>query len=210
LQTLGFRDANSQAQSVRVDAFPADNSYYDPATDRISLGRGGVDDAEDPEVVWHEYGHALQDDQVLDWGRSRDSRAIGEGFGDYMAVTMSQGTAHGTSKTPAACVMDWDATSYTLSRPHCLRRTDTNARYPADVSGEPHAEGQIWSRALWDMNRALGRSKATRIIVEAQFWMNPKVTMPQAANATVFAAQQLYGAAVATTTRRAFSRRGIL
>jgi hypothetical protein len=210
LQFLGFRDANAEPTKVQVDAFPADNSYYDSARDKISLGRGGVDDAEDPEVVWHEYGHAIQDDQVLDWGWTRQARAMGEGFGDYMAVTMSQARYTGTRVTPVACVMDWDATAYTHRRPHCLRRTDTNLSFPADLTGEPHADGRIWSRALWAMNRRLGRNLATRIIIEAQFWMNPKVTMPRAAAITVSIARKLAGYRVADTTRRAFTDRGIL
>ena len=52
--------------------------------------------------------------------------------------------------------MDWDATSYTSTVPHCLRRLDTNLHYPADLNGEVHHDGQIWSRALWDIRQALG------------------------------------------------------
>jgi Zn-dependent metalloprotease len=160
--------------------------------------------------VWHEYGHAIQGDQVLDFGWTEQAKAIGEGFGDYMAVTMSQATAKNTKLTPLACVMDWDATYYTSKSPHCLRRTDLNLHYPKNLTGEPHYDGQIWSRALWDMNRELGRNKATRIIIEAQFWMNPKVTMPEAAQITVWTARKLYGDSVGATTHRSFARRGIL
>ncbi len=210
LQSLGFHDVNAQQQKVKVDAFPDDNSFYNPATQKISLGRGGVDDAEDPEVVWHEYGHAIQSDQVLDFGWTQQAKAIGEGFGDYMAVTMSQLTAKDTKLTPLACVMDWDATAYTPKAPHCLRRTDLNLIYPKNLTGEPHADGQIWSRALWDMNRELGRNKATKIIIEAQSWMNPKVTMPTAAQITVATARKLYGDTTGAVAHRAFARRGIL
>ena len=50
-----------------------------------------------------------------------------------------------------ACVADWDSVSYTSTVPHCLRRVDTNLHYPTDLSGEVHHDGQIWSRALWDI-----------------------------------------------------------
>ena len=192
LQSLGFTDVNSEAQRVRTNAFAEDNSYYDDTTDQISLGRGGVDDAEDPEVVWHEYGHAIQADQVIDFGWGSQAAAIGEGFGDYMAVTMSQGAAPvGTDVSPAACVMDWDATSYTRTSPHCLRRTNTNKTYPVDLNTDPHLSGEIWSRALWDMNRSMGRDDATRVIVESQFWMYPSVRMPAAAKIMVSTAKRL-------------------
>jgi len=174
------------------------------------MGSGGVDDAEDLEVVWHEYGHAVQADQVPDFGWHAHTGAIGEGFGDYLAVTMSQPRSPDTSVTPWACVMDWDATSYDHRAPTCLRRVDRRLQYPRDLTGEVHHDGQIWSRALWGLNRSVGRNRATTIAVEGQFWMNPRIRMPAAARLTVNAARSLYGDEVATATRAVFVARGIL
>jgi fungalysin metallopeptidase (M36) len=193
LQRLGFHDVNASRQRILTDAFSDDNSYFIAQGDQISLGRGGVDDAEDPEVVWHEYGHAIQADQVLDFGTRSQGRAMGEGFGDYMAVTMSQPTQpKGPSVPAAACIADWDATSYTSGPVHCLRRTDTAKTYPGDLDqADPHMGGEIWSRALWDMNRSMGRADATRVIIESQFWMYPPITMPAGAAIMVTVAHEL-------------------
>ncbi|OJF10510.1 M36 family metallopeptidase [Couchioplanes caeruleus] len=210
LHRLGFIDVNNEPQDYRTTGFTADNSYYDPSVDAITLGTGGVDDAEDNEVIWHELGHAIQDDQVPGFGSTVEAGAIGEGFGDYWAVTMSQATSPDTAVTPLACVMDWDATSYTDDEPHCLRRTDTAKLYPGDLVGQVHADGEIWSHALWDINQALGRTRANRIILEAQFRFTPDVTMPQAAEATVATARVLHGPRAAAQTRKAFQARGIL
>ncbi|MEV4641268.1 M36 family metallopeptidase [Actinoplanes sp. NPDC049548] len=210
IHRLGFVDVNNEPQDYLTTGFTEDNSYYDPSVDAITLGTGGVDDAEDNEVIWHEYGHAIQDDQVPGFGSTEEAGAIGEGFGDYWAVTMSQATSPDTAVTPLACVMDWDATAYTEDEPHCLRRTDTAKLYPGDLEGEVHADGEIWSHALWDVNRALGRTKANRIVLEAQFRFTPDVTMPQAAEATVATARVLYGVRAAAQTRKAFQDRGIL
>jgi Zn-dependent metalloprotease len=215
LVELGFRDANHHSQKVFTNDFPEDNAYYDPSRDAIHTGTGGVDDAEDVEVLWHEYGHALQDDQVPAFGRSLQAGSIGEGFGDYLAVTMSQPTAADTVRTPIACVADWDAVAYDPTAPHCLRRVDTNRRFD-DRTFEVHDDGMIWSRALWDINRKLvpanptrSRDRANRIIVEAHFWMNPVTTMRAAARVTVATARQLYGAEAARVVRSAFADRGI-
>jgi Fungalysin metallopeptidase (M36) len=193
LQRLGFHDVNASRQRILTDAFSEDNSYFIPQNDQISLGRGGVDDAEDPEVMWHEYGHAIQADQVLDFGTRNQGRAMGEGFGDYMAVTMSQPTQPKGPSVPAtACIADWDATAYTSGPVHCLRRTDTAKTYPAGLDpADPHVGGEIWSRALWDMNRSMGRADATRVIIEAQFWMYPPITMPAGAAIMVTVAHEL-------------------
>jgi Zn-dependent metalloprotease len=210
IHRLGFRDVNNEPQDFITTGFTDDNSFYDGAVDAITFGTGGVDDAEDNEVIWHEYGHAIQDDQVPNFGVSEEAGAIGEGFGDYWAVTMSQATSRNTATTPWACVMDWDSTSYTTDTPHCLRRTDGPKLYPGDLDGEVHDDGEIWSHALWNINGALGRTAANRVILEAQFFFTPEVTMPAAAQLTVTTARALYGARAAAKTRAAFHDRGIL
>lgn len=210
IHRLGFRDVNNEPQDFSTTGYEDDNSYYDPDVDAITFGTGGVDDAEDNEVIWHEYGHAIQDDQVPGFGETEEAGAIGEGFGDYWAVTMSQATSPNTRTTPWACVMDWDSTSYTTDTPHCLRRTDGPKVYPGDLDGEVHDDGEIWSHALWDVNRALGRTTANRVILEAQFFFNPEITMPQAARRTVVTAFALYGPRAAAQVQAAFHTRGIL
>jgi hypothetical protein len=87
------------------------------------------------------------------------------------------------------CVADWDSTSYTSTIPHCLRRVDLDLHYPADLSGEVRHDGQIWSRALWDIRQALGNVKADTIILQGSFDF-PGTTMPDLATRTVAAAQQ--------------------
>jgi len=207
---LGFTDVNNEPQRYATTGFTDDNSFYDPDTDGITFGTGGVDDAEDNEVIWHEYGHAIQDDQVPGFGEKLEAGSIGEGFGDYWAFTMSQATSQDTARTPLACIADWDATSYTADEPHCLRRVDGAKMYPADLEGEVHADGEIWSRALFDINAALGRTKANKVILEAQFGFSPNTKMPAAARETVRTAKALYGAAAADQVRAAFQARGIL
>lgn len=73
-----------------------------------------------------------------------------------------------------------------------------------------HHDGQIWSRALWDINKDLGRTVADRIILEAQFSFSPATTFQQAAGRTVKTARQLYGAAAAEIVKRAFMKRLIV
>ncbi|GAA2788147.1 M4 family metallopeptidase [Kribbella solani] len=206
IQQLGFKDVNNESQDISVDTYSGDNSFYDPSTDMITYGEGGVDDAEDAEVIWHEYGHAIQDDVVPGFGESEQAGAIGEGFGDYWAVTMSVPVSKGFN---LPCVMDWDATSYTTDEPHCLRRTDTG-KTTDDIDGEVHDDGEIWSNALWDIHQALGRAKANKVILEATFFYDPDTSFAAAAQDTVQAARLLYGKAAAAQVTKAFQDRKIL
>jgi len=214
IQSLGFgvrrRAINKESQDIRINQWGQDNSYSWDKHDVLRFGKGGVDDAEDAEVILHEYGHAIQDSQMTPFGgfgASEEAGSIGEAFGDYWAVTVSNVIA----PTPdAPCVADWDSVSYTSRVPHCLRRVDLDLHYPIDLNGEVHHDGQIWSRALWDIRQALGNVKADTIILEAQFGFAPDTSMPAAAQTTVDTAQSLYGNREANAVRAAFKARGIL
>jgi hypothetical protein len=214
LQHLGFggalRPVNQRQIELRVGQYGGDNSFFKDTKANITLGKGGVDDGEDAEVIVHEYGHSVQDGQVPGFGTTLESGAIGEAFGDYLAVVVTSWRAGAPTKTPEACVADWDSTSYTRTVPHCLRRLDGTKTYPADVVGEVHADGEIWSRALWDIRTSLGDTKASTLIVEAQFAFAPDTTFRAAALDTVAAAQRLYGSSAANAVTKAFQARGIL
>ena len=214
IQSLGFgstlRPVNMESQDVRINQIGYDNSFSLDTKDLLRFGKGGVDDAEDAEVILHEYGHAILDSQSAPFGAfgaSLEAGAMHEGFGDYWAVTVSDVIA---PTADPACVADWDSVSYTSGTPHCLRRVDTNLHYPEDLNSRVHHDGQIWSRALWDIRNALGHVKADTIILEAHFSFPNDASMPEAAEEVVNAARRLYNTAVANAVRAAFEARGIL
>ena len=206
IHSLGFTEVNNESQDFSINTFEGDNSFYDPSVDLITMGEGGVDDAEDAEVIWHEYGHAIQDDVVPGFGESEEAGAMGEGFGDYWAVSMSIPVS---KNYDLPCVMDWDATSYTDGPKHCLRRTDTG-KTTDDMTGEVHDDGEIWSNALWDIHKALGRNKANKVILQGTFFYAPDTSFADAARVTVQSARLLYGKAAAEQVTNAFKARKIL
>jgi Zn-dependent metalloprotease len=210
IQSLGFgvwrRPVNKVSQAVRINQWGLDNSFATDKHHELRFGKGGVDDAEDAEVILHEYGHAIHFSQSPTFYSSLEAGAIGEGFADYWAVTVGQVVA---PTADAPCVADWDSVSYTTSVPHCLRRVDRDLHYPDDLVGQVHADGRIWSRALWDIRGELGNVVADTVILEAQFDF-PGTTMPALAQATVDAAQRLCGRSAARKVRAAFEDRGIL
>ncbi len=130
MHSLGFggklRPIDSQPQPVRINQWGADNSFAtDHPSNEIRFGKGGVDDAEDAEVILHEYGHAIHQAQNFSFA-SEQAGAISEGFADYWAVTVSDVVSKALGvpeQEPLPCVADWDSTSYTADVPHCLRRS---------------------------------------------------------------------------------------
>ncbi|MEP7041223.1 MAG: M36 family metallopeptidase [Chloroflexota bacterium] len=214
IQSLGFRPGgpfraiNADSQAMRINQWGVDNSFAsDAPKDQMVFGKGGVDDAEDAEVILHEYGHQIHFSQSATFYSTTEAGSIGEGFGDYWAATVSVAIA-GPQPDPA-CIAEWDSISYTAGPVHCLRRLDANLTYPTDLSGRIHHDGMIWSQALWQIRGSLGNVRADTSILMAQFdWTG--TTMVDLANRTVAAARSLYGNGAAVKVRQAFEARGIL
>jgi hypothetical protein len=220
LQSLGFGTTlppvNAESQDVRIDQYGVDNSFSWDKHDYLRFGKGGVDDAEDAEVVVHEYGHAVHDAQVPGFGAGLDAGSIGEAFGDYLAVTVGLDAARQYGwpvRAPQPCVADWDATSYTSKVPHCLRRLDSGLVLE-DREGEVHFDGMIWSQALWDIRqRYVGLGFTTRdwdrTLVDSQFRYAPDTSFSAAARATYLEALANQGQAAANAVRAGFAARHI-
>jgi hypothetical protein len=217
LQSLGFDNVVHQSFHVKINQYGGDNSYQTDKPYRIRLGKGGVDDAEDAEVIVHEYGHAVHASQVPGFGQSEEAGSIGEAWGDYFAVSVGLAAADQYGWPVAAdpsCPMDWDSTSYT-DAPHCIRSFHTDMTVD-DMTGEVHHDGQIWSQALWEIREAyvdqLGLTTADwdTTLVASQFDYAPDTTFHDAALATVQTALDRDGAAAAQVVHDGFAARGIL
>jgi zinc metalloprotease ZmpB len=214
LRSLGFDgqtfpEVNADRQRVRINQYGVDNSFATThPRDEMRFGKGGVDDAEDGDVILHELGHQIHFSQSATFFSSAEASAISEGFGDYWAFTVGKAVAG--PQFDEACIAKWDATSYDgPANGICLRRLDADLSYPDDLVGEPHADGRIWSHALYDLHHAIGQAHADTAILLAQFdWTG--TTMPALAERIVAAVDDLYGAAQADDARAAFEERGIL
>lgn len=206
IQSLDFFTVNNRQQVFSVDRYKKDNSFYQPSTKNITYGTGGVDDAEDADVVWHEYGHAILDNQVPGYGTALEADSIGEGFGDYWAGTLGAQLSEGFQD---ACIAEWDATSYSSTAPPCLRRLDGTKHYPESVVGEVHDDGEMWSAALWQIRGALGATKTDTVILQHHFLLTADTSFNQAADALVTAAIGLgYPPSQVNTIRTILRNRG--
>jgi zinc metalloprotease ZmpB len=222
LQSLGFGSTLppilKRPFDVRINQNGIDNSYMWDKKDLIRLGKGGVDDAEDAEVIVHEYGHAVHNDQVPGFGTSFDAGAIGESFGDYFGVSVGLDAARDNAwpvQAAESCPMDWDATSYDPTAPHCIRdfHTGLTIQNRPDNWGV-HLVGQIWSQALWEIRlgyvaRGLTTEAWDTTLISSQFGYAPDTTFQAAARATYEVARIRDGAAAARLVRDRFAARGI-
>lgn len=215
LESLGYagqRAIFGQAIEVNAHGTRDDNSWYSPGGRSLTFGTGGVDDAEDAEVILHELGHAIQDAICPDFGQSAEAAAMGEGFGDYFAASFF------AARKPARfrpVVASWDALAVPALRggdPPCVRRLDEPLTYESfdhSPKADEHENGTIWSATLWETWNALGREVADTIIVESHFQLDGFTTFARGARAILDADRNLYGGRHLARLRRIFRGRGI-
>ena len=191
---------------IEYDAHGADgqdNSFYVPSLNRMSFGDGGVDDGEDPDIILHEYGHAIQRGINRDWGGG-DQRAMGEGFGDYWATALNRSRSPGFHPN---WVFVWDGHNQYWPG----RVLDANKKYPEDVTSSVHATGMIWSQALAEIRQAIGNSEvADKIVLEHHFGLGGRATMQDAARELIMADVAIFGGAHVPKIVPVLNQRGLL
>ncbi|HVS32447.1 MAG TPA: proprotein convertase P-domain-containing protein [Thermoanaerobaculia bacterium] len=241
LQSLGYRDERAvAAYPVEVDthaANGADDSFFlsSASAGRGSLffGVGGTDDAEDSDLIAHEYAHVMHEwiaPGTFLGPLDTEGRAISEGFADYWAFSAKYEAALASGRDPF-CFADWDARcgddapSERCGYPpgaDCLRRVDSPKRRADFITGAgpgtEHRNGEIWSSALREIFVALagrhGREAAKRLadtlVVESLFGAQPNPSFEGIARRMIAADRLLTGGASADVVCAAMTSRGIL
>ncbi len=200
IQALGF--LTIQNGSIQIDTHGLngdDNSYYSPGSNRIAYGEGGVDDAEDADVVLHEYGHAIQYSINPGWGGGHEG-AMGEGFGDYWAGSHSASI----SSYREEWVFNWDGHNPFWGG----RVLNSTMHYPEDLNGQVHHDGQIWSAPLFQSWHEIGRQVMDQIVLKGHFYLGSSATMAQGAAAIMQADLDLQDGLHAGTLDYYFTARG--
>lgn len=156
----------------------ADNSHYLSASGQLAFGEGGVDDAEDADVIIHELGHGLHD-WVTSGGLSQVN-GLSEGCGDYIAGSYSRFKGYWTSADAAYnWTFNWDG-----HNPFWAGRVlNYAAVYPGGLTGAIHTDGQIWATAMMKIWDDIGRQKADKVFWRGLGSTNSSSNQNDAANA---------------------------
>lgn len=204
IQALGFPNLANYA--IRIDAHGrdgADQSTFFPVVgnERIEFGDGGVDDAEDADVIIHEYGHALSFSAAPGSAIGSERLSIEEGLCDYLAISYSIAHSH----HQCDWVFNWDGhNEYWEGRG--LRPLAT---YPSDMDGLLYSDGLIWTTALADAHKYLGRTISDRLMLSSLYSYFPDMAMPDAARLFMQADTVLYDAAHCDALSIIFCARGL-
>lgn len=125
------------AMTTNVDVAGSCNAFYGGGS--INFYAEGNDChsmAKIGDVVYHEYGHGINDYRYGNNGMWNG--ALGEGYADIWGLSITQNPVLGLGMS--------------LSNPNdFVRRYDTDRKvYPQDIVGEVHADGEIIAGAWWD------------------------------------------------------------
>ena len=186
---------------------------------KITFGHGGAPDAEDADVILHEYAHALQYaiGPQTTYG-SGDTGAIAEGMADYWAASWSLRSEAGQLFLPNQ-VFQWDALGWggrQLDAKDVWYDPDQTYRaHQSFLVGEKPdfsnwtdedwdnwqpvfwSADELWSRPLYlSLQRllALGylRHDMDKIVLESFFGLGSDITMRELAGVMVHTAHTLF------------------
>lgn len=194
LESIGFTNSLWN-KKVFVDTHAnngADNSFFTiyETYDTISLnplqvdtsiipallfGNGGVDDAEDADVIMHEYAHVLSFLAAPFSNFGEERRALDEGFGDYLAASYSRSF----SEYLWAEVFTWDGHNEYWSG----RRADLERNFKdLDLAQNIYFNGEIWASMLMELWSELGRKTTDILAMQAMYYNMPQGTFEAAKN----------------------------
>ncbi|MDC0028891.1 hypothetical protein OAJ32_00105 [bacterium] len=123
------------ALETNIDVQGSCNAYYDGTINFFAEGNGCNATAKIPDVVYHEYGHGINNYR---YGSGMWNGGLNEGYADIWAISLTQSPVLGYG---------WDISDPSIY----VRRYDQNRKvYPQDLVGEVHADGEIIAGAFWD------------------------------------------------------------
>ena len=202
--TLGFNARPIKyAGGVRVDPHGLngeDNSHYSPFSDELAFGEGGIDDAQDHDVIIHELGHAIHN--WVTKGHISQVEGLSEGSGDYWAASYDR-----QFMRPGHVAYNWTFSFDGHNEFWPGRSVAVASKYPQGAQGEIHGAGQLWATVCMEIYDAIGKQKADKLFWSALSSLNERSSQLDAAKAYVVAAKQLFPADLNTVIQK-FTARG--
>ncbi|MDX1905707.1 MAG: hypothetical protein SF053_01645 [Bacteroidia bacterium] len=204
IRQLGFTDL--QSTPLRADAHgraDADQSVFVPNAGNpyLLFGDGGVDDAEDADVIIHEYGHALTESAAPNTRVGLERRGLDEGIGDYLAAAYS----YDLVSWGWPMVFTWDG-----HNEFWAGRMAVSAEMYPPATTSIYAYGTLWASTLMQIRQEAGAHETDRIMLQALYTLAPNQTLADAAALLLDADTVLYAGVHTEIIERYMCQRGIL
>jgi hypothetical protein len=201
VNNLGY-DVLTELLEVDVHALGgADNSAYGPGDHTLQFGEGGIDDAEDGEVVIHEFTHSLSELASPNNTVGTQRRAMEEGSCDYLAKAYSRTL---NDNTPDK-VFSWDGNLTWNGIP-----LNTNRIYPKDLKNSKDGDRDMWSSALMCVHDKIGRRATDSLLLEHFFRQGANTTMVDMAEVIIDIDKEDFNSKHYTSLKECFVEAGFI
>lgn len=204
IQSLGFMNLqNSPLQADPHGVNNTDNSHYVSlgANSRLGFGEGGVDDAEDADVIIHEYGHAISDAGSPGSNAGFERQGQDEGLGDYFAASYSKGISYTFWKN----TFTWDG-----HNEFWPGRSASNPTLYPPGGNDIYLYGEIWASVLMEVYDIIGKGNSDKTVLQSLYSNAPNILLSDAALVIYDADSMLTGGLYHVPYQEAFCARGIL
>lgn len=174
-QSIGFEPFIKTPLPVDAHAYQGvDMSRFEVVNGVPSLffGTGGVHDAEDADVIVHEYFHAVGYAIAPNTTSGNERLAVEEANCDFMATQHSRAATEFNWRW----VFNWDGHNEFWDG----RNTDNNKRYPTNVSSDFYSSSEIWSGFLNDLSLDIGRDNVTKLLINSMYFYTSNMSMQTA------------------------------
>ncbi len=205
IQSLGFNNIVNYPIVVDAHALSgSDNSNFNAgfSPPRLQFGEGGVDDAEDADVIIHEYGHAITNSAAPGTNSGTQRQTLDEATGDYFASSYSRFL----SPNRWSDVFTWDGHNQYWNG----RSSSSTDHYPEDLNNNLYTDADIWSATLMQIWGDIGREATDAIMIQTAYSFSAGMTMPQAALLFIQADTLLFGGANFTPIHQRMFDRGLV
>lgn len=166
-----------------------DNSQFSSAGENLTFGEGGVDDAQDADVIIHELGHGIH--HFVTSGHLSQVEGLSEGVGDYNAGSYSRDFPDQWVPGEAAYdwVFSWDGHNpFWSGRVLNYQLTHT---YAQSAGQEIHTAGQYWASCNLVARTAVGALAFDKAYFKGLSMTGASTNQKAAAQAVINAAAAL-------------------
>lgn len=153
--------------------FGTDNSVFfrNGGNPTLSFGTGGVDDAEDADVIIHEYCHGISWSANGNDNFSNERAGLDEGVADYFATSYSRSLNTYNWEN----MFSWDGHNSFWTG----RIANTTRNY--GTTNDMYQLGEIWNSAMSAISTNLGNFITDRLMLESLHFFTNNTTLPEAA-----------------------------
>jgi hypothetical protein len=202
IQNIGINNLQTQIKIDPIGGFGEDSRFeYSGPEPYLIYAVGGIPDAEDADVITHEYTHAMGFYIAPNTIEGEERIGIDEGNCDIMAAIYSRKLSDYEWRT----IFNWDG-NQTWSG----RTTLNTKNYIDNYVNERYALSSIWSAAVTDFAEQIGLDTTTKLLFASMASYQTNMTIPTFAQLFIQADSILFNKQNAYIIKNSFFNRKLI